>query len=109
MSQHPLPAPANPTLRQAIWYNNNYPINPGGPTPVTIDKNTNPQPLMILVAWPYRSGTNDGPALIEANMRAMNDAALRLFRAGHICITGQAHGFHLTEQAGSHQTGDAPF
>ena len=41
-------------------------------------------PLMILVAGPYRSGTNDDPALIAGNVRAMTDMALRLFRAGHL-------------------------
>ncbi len=32
--------------------------------------------LMILVAGPYRSGTNDDPQLIAANVRIMTDAAL---------------------------------
>jgi hypothetical protein len=41
-------------------------------------------PLMILVAGPYRSGTNDDPALIEANVTAMTQAALDLFRLGHL-------------------------
>jgi hypothetical protein len=71
--------------------------------------NDNPKPLMILVAGPYRSGTNDNPALIEANMRAMNEVALRLFRAGHIGITGEAVGLPLAELAGSRQVGDAAF
>jgi len=35
---------------------------------------------MVLVAGPYRSGTGDDPALIEHNMRAMNEAALAVFR-----------------------------
>ena len=39
--------------------------------------------LMILVAGPYRSGTGDDPVKLAANVRAMNDMALRLFRAGH--------------------------
>jgi hypothetical protein len=34
---------------------------------------------MILVAGPYRSGTNDDPALIARNVEAMTDTALRLF------------------------------
>ena len=38
--------------------------------------------MMILVAGPYRSGTNDNPDLIAANMQAMNEAALALVRAG---------------------------
>ncbi len=67
------------------------------------------EPLMILVAGPYRSGTNDDPALIAANMRAMNEAALRLFRAGHLPITGEALAFTLLEVAGSKHIGDNIF
>ncbi len=32
--------------------------------------------MMILIAGPYRSGTNDDPALIAANVRAMTEMAL---------------------------------
>jgi len=46
-------------------------------------------PLMILVAGPYRSGTNDNPVLIAGNVRAMTDMALRLFRAGHLPVLGE--------------------
>ena len=66
-------------------------------------------PLMILVAGPYRSGTNDDPARIAANMRVMNEAALRLFRAGHLPITGEALALPLIETAGSERIGDAIF
>ena len=34
--------------------------------------------LMILVAGPYRSGTNDSPELIAANVKQMTDVALDL-------------------------------
>jgi hypothetical protein len=67
------------------------------------------RPLMILVAGPYRSGTNDDPARIAANMRAMNEAALALFRAGHLPITGEALALPLIETAGSTAIGDAIF
>ncbi len=70
---------------------------------------TTTPPLMILVAGPYRSGTNDDPTLIDANMRAMNEAALRLFRAGHLPVTGEALVLPLVELAGSRQIGDAPW
>ena len=66
-------------------------------------------PLMILVAGPYRSGTGDDPGLIEANMRAMNDAALSLFRAGHLPVTGEALALPLVETAGSTGLGDPVF
>jgi hypothetical protein len=42
--------------------------------------------FMILIAGPYRSGTNDDPKLIEANVQAMADMALRVFRAGHLPV-----------------------
>ena len=67
------------------------------------------QALTILVAGPYRSGTQDDPALIAANMRAMNEVSLLLFRAGHIPITGEALALPLMEIAGSQQIGDEIF
>ena len=66
-------------------------------------------PLMILVAGPYRSGTGDDPALIARNMRAMNEAALALFRRGHLPMTGEAIALPLIETAGSRGLGDAVF
>jgi len=65
--------------------------------------------LMILVAGPYRSGTNDDPALIEANVKAMTDMALELYRMGHIPVMGEWFALPLIEAAGSMETGDAIF
>jgi hypothetical protein len=65
--------------------------------------------LMILVAGPYRSGTNDDPQRIAANMHAMTKAALILFRAGHLPVTGEALALPLIETAGSRRIGDAVF
>lgn len=67
------------------------------------------RPLMILVAGPYRSGTGDDPAKIEANMQAMNEAALSIFRRGHIPLTGEALALPLIALAGSTRIGDGPF
>ncbi|WP_222932648.1 hypothetical protein [Nocardia yunnanensis] len=61
---------------------------------------------MILVAGPYRSGTADDPAKLAANVRAMNETALRLFRAGHLPVTGEALALPLLETAGSTRPGD---
>jgi hypothetical protein len=66
-------------------------------------------PLMILVAGPYRSGTNDDPILIEANVKAMTDAALQLYKMGHIPVLGEWFALPLIEAAGSKQIGDAIF
>ncbi|MBC8007087.1 MAG: DUF4406 domain-containing protein [Prolixibacteraceae bacterium] len=64
---------------------------------------------MILVAGPYRSGTNDDPGLIAHNVHAMTDMALRLFRAGHLPVLGEWLALPLIENAGSKRIGDAAF
>jgi hypothetical protein len=64
---------------------------------------------MILVAGPYRSGTNDNPALIARNVHAMTDTALKLFRAGHLPVLGEWFALPLIELAGSRRIGDAAF
>jgi hypothetical protein len=66
-------------------------------------------PLMILVAGPYRSGTGDDPARIAANVRAMTDMALKLFRAGHLPVLGEWYALPLIAHAGSTRIGDAVF
>lgn len=65
--------------------------------------------MMILVAGPYRSGTNDDPGLIHQNVVAMTDMSLRVFRAGHIPVLGEWFALPLIEHAGSRRTGDAIF
>ena len=64
---------------------------------------------MILVAGPYRSGTNDNPALIAKNVQAMTETSLRLFRAGHLPVMGEWFALPLVEHAGSRGIGDAVF
>jgi hypothetical protein len=68
-----------------------------------------PGPLLILVAGPYRSGTGDDPRLIEANVHAMTDVALRLFRDGHLPVLGEWFALPLIGHAGSRAIGDAVF
>lgn len=67
------------------------------------------KPLLILVAGPYRSGTNDIPELIEANVKAMTDTALELYRMGHMPVLGEWFALPLIEAAGSKAVGDAIF
>jgi hypothetical protein len=66
-------------------------------------------PLQILVAGPYRSGTNDDPVLIQRNVDAMTEASLQLFRAGHLPVMGEWYALPLIEYAGSTGIGDAVF
>ena len=67
------------------------------------------EPLLVLIACPYRSGTGDDPAELGANVEAMNRAALEVFRRGHIPMTGEALALPLAELAGSTAPGDAAF
>ena len=65
--------------------------------------------LIILVAGPYRSGTNDDQALIAANVKQMTDTALRLYNIGHLPVLGEWFALPLIEAAGSEKIGDAIF
>ena len=62
--------------------------------------------MMILVAGPYRSGTGDDPDKMAANLRRLEEAALPLFRMGHIPMIGEWVALPLLEVAGSKIVGD---
>jgi len=65
--------------------------------------------MMILVAGPYRSGTDDDPQLIAANVKAMTDAALDVYNIGHLPVMGEWFALPLIETAGSKKIGDEVF
>lgn len=65
--------------------------------------------LMILVAGPYRSGTNDDPELIAANVKQMTTVALEVHRLGHLPVLGEWFALPLIEEAGSKHIGDKIF
>lgn len=67
------------------------------------------QPELILVAGPYRSGTNDQPERIAANVEHMSQVALELYRMGHLPVMGEWFALPLIETAGSKEIGDAVF
>jgi hypothetical protein len=62
---------------------------------------------MILIAGPYRSGSGDDPTRMRANLRALEVAALPLYRAGHLPVIGEWLALPLLEVAGSSRVGDA--
>jgi hypothetical protein len=64
---------------------------------------------MILIAGPYRSGTGDDPAKMQANVEAMEAFAVPLFRAGYIPVVGEWLALPLVRLAGSTRVGDAAF
>ncbi|WP_379135781.1 hypothetical protein [Paenibacillus sp. sgz500958] len=65
--------------------------------------------MHILVAGPYRSGTGDDPDKIAENLKAMNDAALQVYRLGHLPVLGEWYALPLLDTAGSKETGDELF
>ncbi len=65
--------------------------------------------MMILIAGPYRSGTNDDPEKIAANVHAMESYALPIFKKGHIPLLGEWIALPLVELAGSQKIGDEAF
>src|SRR6187431_1723525 len=62
--------------------------------------------MMILVAGPYRSGTNDDPKKIAANVKHMTSVSLELFRRGHLPVMGEWFALPLIEEA--RRLGDDP-
>ena len=54
---------------------------------------------MILVAGPYRSGTDGDPARIQANVDAMTQVSLELYRRGHLPVMGEWFALPLIEAA----------
>lgn len=65
--------------------------------------------MMILIAGPYRSGTNNDPRRIQKNMKKLEAQALPIFRKGHVPIIGEWAANPLIALAGSKEVGDAIF
>jgi hypothetical protein len=68
---------------------------------------TNTKPMIILIAGPYRSGTNDDPSLIAQNLDRLESFASSVYKAGHIPMIGEWVALPLMKQAGSQKLGDA--
>lgn len=63
--------------------------------------------MLILIAGPYRSGTNDDPRLMKQNLDKLESMALPLFRKGHVPMIGEWVALPLIQLAGSAKPGDA--
>ncbi len=63
-------------------------------------------PMLILIAGPYRSGTDDQPDRLSANLRALEEAAWPIFRAGHVPMIGEWVALPVMRGAGSTGVGD---
>lgn len=62
--------------------------------------------MLILIAGPYRSGTNDDKTLMQQNLNNLESVALPLFRKGHIPMIGEWVALPLIHLAGSTKPGD---
>jgi|SRR5450631_1074886 hypothetical protein len=65
--------------------------------------------MLILIAGPYRSGTNDDPKLMQANLEKLEAEALPLFLLGHIPMIGEWVAIPLLRLAASKKPGDKAY
>jgi hypothetical protein len=63
--------------------------------------------MFILIAGPYRSGTNDDPEKMAANLQRLEQASWPLFRAGHLPMIGEWVALPVWRSAGGKKLGDA--
>ena len=64
------------------------------------------RPQLILIAGPYRSGTNGNAELIAGNLGRLEEAALHVYQLGHMPMIGEWVALPLAAAAGSKAVGD---
>ncbi|HEJ7889334.1 TPA: NUDIX hydrolase [Serratia liquefaciens] len=62
---------------------------------------------LILIAGPYRSGTDGDAQRIADNLHRLEQAALAVYQRGHVPVIGEWLALPLAAAAGSTQLGDA--
>ena len=65
-----------------------------------------PRGMMILIAGPYRSGTDGDPQRIAQNVAAMEACVMPLYEAGHLPVLGEWLALPTACLAGSERAGD---
>lgn len=63
--------------------------------------------MMILIAGPYRSGTDDDPQKMTENLRRLESVSYELFKAGHLPMIGEWVALPVWHTAGGKTVGDA--
>lgn len=58
-------------------------------------------PLLVLIAGPYRSGTDDDPARMAANLARLEEAAWPIFERGHVPMIGEWVALPVLRSAGA--------
>jgi hypothetical protein len=64
------------------------------------------KPPMILIAGPYRSGTNDDPTKMAANLKHLESVSWSLFQAGYVPMIGEWVALPIWQVAGGQTVGD---
>ena len=64
---------------------------------------------MILIAGPYRSGTNDEAEKMAANLAALERYAVPIYERGHVPMIGEWVALPIIREAGSERVGDAVY
>ncbi len=62
--------------------------------------------MLILIAGPYRSGTNDDPQRIQKNLDNLEAMAVPIFQKGHVPLIGEWVALPIMKLAGSKAIGD---
>ena len=62
--------------------------------------------MLILIAGPYRSGTDDDPARMAENLRRLEEVSWPLFKAGHLPMIGEWVALPVWQAAGGQALGD---
>ena len=62
--------------------------------------------MMILIAGPYRSGTNDDPVKMAQNLSNLEQAAWPIFQKGHVPMIGEWVALPIWKNAGGKSVGD---
>lgn len=65
------------------------------------------KPLLILIAGPYRTGTDDNPVRMRDNLARLEAAAWPLFQKGHVPMIGEWVALPIWANAGGRTVGDA--
>jgi hypothetical protein len=65
------------------------------------------KPPMILIAGPYRSGTNDDPTKMAANLKHLESVSWSLFQLGYVPMIGEWVALPIWQVAGGQTVGDA--
>ncbi|MEU2439781.1 DUF4406 domain-containing protein [Streptomyces rubradiris] len=62
------------------------------------------KPMLILIAGPYRSGTNGDPEAMAANLARLEAAAWPVFATGHLPVIGEWIALPVLRSAGAGPT-----